>query len=528
MQQHSIKILVALLFLAGLVPAFFKIYNLGLPLQPDREVSVWVVEAKVEFDGRNKPVIVNFDIPDQHEDFVNLDESYISRNYGSRIEKHGKDRRVEWSIRRAHGHQQLYYRIDLGQISADSALIVPKIKKEKAPAIPKLPEYDEPFASAVSDLLTKSRSESADTFTFVSQLLAILNKANSSESVAVIRKGISLGSEAWVEQVIYVLAGARIPARMVRGILLEDGKTNVKLLPWLEIHNGEQWEGFDPLSGNKGYPKNFVRWATGSDPVLIVKGGKNSTLSFSLASHSRSAVAVAHNVADVSSSLLTSWSLFELPINTQNLYRILLTLPIGALVVVLARVFIGMSTLGTFMPILIAIAFRETELVWGVVLFCCVVGLGLTMRFYLETLQLLLIPRLSAVLVLVILSMLFISLASHKLNFNIGFSIALFPIVILTMVIERMSIVWAELGKQEAFKQCAGSLIVAIVSYLIMSNKLIEHLMFTFPELLFIVLALFILAGRYSGYRLTEVIRFSAIAHERAAKKAAPQENQHD
>jgi hypothetical protein len=39
----------------------------------------------------------------------------------------------------------------------------------------------------------------------------------------------------------------------------------------------------------------------------------------------------------------------------------------------------------------------------------------------------------------------------------------------------------------------------------------LEHLVFTFPELLFVVLAFVVLAGRYTGYRLTELQRFKAL-----------------
>ena len=39
--------------------------------------------------------------------------------------------------------------------------------------------------------------------------------------------------------------------------------------------------------------------------------------------------------------------------------------------------------------------------------------------------------------------------------------------------------------------------------------------MFTFPELLLIVLAVTILLGRYTGYRLVELPRFKVLAQER-------------
>jgi hypothetical protein len=40
----------------------------------------------------------------------------------------------------------------------------------------------------------------------------------------------------------------------------------------------------------------------------------------------------------------------------------------------------------------------------------------------------------------------------------------------------------------------------------------LEHLIFTFPEMLLIILAIVVLAGRYTGYRLTELRRFKELS----------------
>ena len=163
------------------------------------------------------------------------------------------------------------------------------------------------------------------------------------------------------------------------------------------------------------------------------------------------------------------------------------------------------------MPILIALAFRETQLLWGVILFSALIALGLAVRFYLEHLQLLLVPRLGAVLIVVVLMMGLVSIVSHHLGIVRGLSVALFPMVIVTMTIERMSIVWDERGAAEALQQALGSLAVAALTYLLMSRAIIDHLFFTFPELLLILLAVTVLLGRYSGYRLLEIRRFQSL-----------------
>ena len=108
--------------------------------------------------------------------------------------------------------------------------------------------------------------------------------------------------------------------------------------------------------------------------------------------------------------------------------------------------------------------------------------------------------------------MLMISLISHRMGMETGLSVALFPMVIIAMTIERMSVVWEERGATDAIRAGLGSLVVAVIAYLAMGMAWLEHLIFTFPELLLVILSLVVLAGRYTGYRLLELRRFKALA----------------
>jgi hypothetical protein len=93
-----------------------------------------------------------------------------------------------------------------------------------------------------------------------------------------------------------------------------------------------------------------------------------------------------------------------------------------------------------------------------------------------------------------------------------GLSMSLFPIVILTMMIERVSITIEESGLRDAMVASAGSLFVAVVSYFVMTNHYVIYWISTFPELLLIVLAACLLLGRYNGYKLMEYYRFRMLA----------------
>jgi len=278
------------------------------------------------------------------------------------------------------------------------------------------------------------------------------------------------------------------------------------------VHDGDQWLYFNPATGESNLPDRFLVWWRGNEPLVNVEGGSNVEVDFAIQENHLDAVAIAETQVSQRGASAVGVSLYSLPIQTQAVYAVLLMIPIGALVMVVMRNIVGVDAFGTFMPVLIALAFRETKLLWGVVLFTTLVALGLSIRFLLDRLRLLLVPRLSAVLIVVVILMMLISLASHRMGMETGLSVALFPMVIIAMTIERMSVVWEERGAIDAMRAGLGSLFVAIAAYIFMGMAWLEHLIFTFPELLLVILALVVLAGRYTGYRLTELRRFKALA----------------
>jgi hypothetical protein len=356
-------------------------------------------------------------------------------------------------------------------------------------------------------IINDVRQESADVFTYTRELLRQLNARRNEPNVALLREAADSPAQ-WTRQVIEILKGVRIPARILWVLPLKEAASDARLLPLLQVHNGESWLAFDPETGEPGVQDHLLPWRVGDDPLYSISGGGRPEVKLSVTRSDRKLIEVARDSAQRLGSVFADFSPLALPVDSQNVYRVLLMVPLGALVVVLMRTFVGISTFGTFMPVLIALAFRETQLLWGIALFTLIVSLGLMLRFYLERLMLLLVPRLTAILIIVVGLMLIISLVTNKLGVERTLSVALFPMVILAMTIERMSITWEENGAREAILHGLGSLLIASLSYLVMNQPDLVHLMFVFPELLLVVLGLSLLMGRYTGYRLSELRRF--------------------
>jgi hypothetical protein len=77
-----------------------------------------------------------------------------------------------------------------------------------------------------------------------------------------------------------------------------------------------------------------------------------------------------------------------------------------------------------------------------------------------------------------------------------------------------MCVLWEEEGPKDVFIQGGGSLFTASLIYILMINKFIGNMAYAFPELLLVVLAIILMIGTYSGYRLSELRRFEPMGRE--------------
>jgi hypothetical protein len=462
----------------------------------------------LRFQAKGGPVKVSLAIPSSTRQFVIMDEQFVSRAYGVNTAEEEDRRQAVWSIRDAQGSQTVYYRV-----------VVLRSLRDPAPAgtkPPPLPPHGFSGASleAAKNLLATVHARSVDLDTFVGQLFERLNNPRPGTNLPLLL-GKNPTSAKKVELAARLLSLAGIPARSVHGLRLTGEQRRAPLLHWIGVFDGKTWRGFDPQSGQPKRPADFLVWWRGASPLVKAEGADRPRVVFSVTHNLEASLSAAVMGFKQARANLLRFSLFSLPVTTQHVYRVLLLLPVGVFILIILRNLVGISTIGTFMPVLIALSFRETRLWGGIVLFCLVVALGLAARLYMERLKLLVVPRLAAVLIVVVFVMAALSVLSHQLGFHAGLSVALFPMVILTMTIERLSIVWEERGPAQALKQAAGSLLAAALAYLVMNINEIGHLVFVFPELILLILAATLILGRYSGFRLLELRRFKVLAAEK-------------
>jgi hypothetical protein len=187
---------------------------------------------------------------------------------------------------------------------------------------------------------------------------------------------------------------------------------------------------------------------------------------------------------------------------------LILVLPIIASIVVVARLVIGVETFGMFGPVIVSLAFITTGLRWGTIIFVAIVGLGVVLRLVLQRLRLQAVARLAILIALVAAVMGGLTLLGATLGVGPLLNISIFPMVIMSNVIENFAASQMEFGTRQAVRMTASTLLLAITCYLVVDRAGLQSLVLTFPEILLATVAFDVLLGKWRGLRLVEYVRF--------------------
>jgi len=495
--------LVAGLMLLGTSQTIQRHIALDIPWMPGETRTIWNIDAKINFDAHNEPVIASLTTPENQAGFTKISQNAASPGYGLSFIDKDETKKAEWTIREASGKQTLYYNIqvleDADNLDAPMTTLPPTFEKE----------YNDADFAAGTAIINEAMKTSADAFSFTREVLKQLNAEVTNQNVTLILSN----AEDKTNVLIALLNEANIATKKIGALVLEDGRRRQHLLPLVEVFQEQQGvitsRLFDANSVSAVNRDNLLLWDQSGTALLELMGGSNSKVSFSMIKQAQPALSALLQKSE--NEHLFNFSIHSLPVEDQSLFKGILMIPLGVLIVVIMRVLVGLKTSGTFMPVLIAMAFIQTSLITGLVGFILLVAIGLFIRSYLSHLNLLLVSRISTVIIMVILLIALFGVLSYKLGLTEGLKITFFPMIILSWTIERMSVLWEEEGAKEVMVQGGGSLLVAVLAYFVMSNEITRHLMFNFIGLQFVVMSFVLLLGSYTGYRLLELRRFKPL-----------------
>lgn len=485
---------ICLLLGAGLIG--YKHYQLELPLLPRSTVNTWIIDVKISLKSK-RPVNAELMVPPPAIASKFESENFISDGFAVAIFVEESYRKIVWSGMPRKSEHVLNYRV---VYRPGSELTYTEEK------LPKLvtPSFNEEEVKALRELQKELRAAKLATTEekalFI--LRALLDRSSDRDS-DLMPPGLH-STFRRIKQAEEVLAHFGIHARRIQGFVLQGTTRDAALKSWLQVYDGEKWRNFSQIALDWKEYNQRIPWRYGYGELLELKGASESDLVITiLPGDEASTIGKLDAIQESIYPMLT-----DVSSELQAVFRLILLIPLGALFIVFLRCVIGLTTFGTFMPVLIALALRETTLVTGIIYFGAILTLGIVVRLILNRMRLLMVPRLSAILTCIIGLIVSVAYCLEIWGEINGSTVALFPIIVLTMTIERMSVILDERGLFEASVQAAWSILAAVLCYLLIFNPTIEYLVLVFPEFLFVVLGLNILLGRYTGYRLFELYRF--------------------
>ncbi len=502
--RFTLSILLFLSILFAGYSIYYKVRYWGFNFVPKQNADVWTVEAHISFEPNGDPIKVSLTTPAKSDEFKILEENIIASGYT--VKKDENTSRLLLTAPKLKKTQDIYYRVMLfDNIDSRGKTKAPK------PNAPKKPIFEEQRMAVSKQIIDMAKKENGDD---VAQIIRFLNKVPL-EPIVQSYLPMQKTPRDMVETISDLLAIKGIPSRMVRGFKLEENKKSLAPDLMIEAYMDNVWKTYNIETGDKGLPENFVVFQRGGDALIDVEGGNNSTIRFSVLKSIASSMSLANKRAKLADN--KSWydySIYNLPLAEQNTLKWLSIFPLAILIIVLMRNVVGLQTMGTFTPMLLAMALVKTGFWSGLLCFALIVGVGLAIRFWLSRLNLLMVPRISSVVIIVIIMMQFLTVIGYQFKYDVALSAVFFPIIIMAWIIERASITWEEDGAVNAGKEIVNSLFVAVITYFIISSEYIRHIMFAFEELNLVILFIVMLLGTYTGYRLLELKRFKPLVKE--------------
>ncbi len=494
----------------------WKVFGYGMPVVAQDPEGLWRIELSITVRGSGGRGSVRAPLPSTMPGQEVYDDRSVSDRLSFSIRPEEEDRIAVWRGQIGDIHDLAYgYRVRLAPskqgLPAEIDTPSPELMRSFGRATRAFPSRSPQIAELLETLALPPEPDVAgrlrSLYAFIAHEIAVLEGGSDDALITLSNRG---GSERGkTALLVSLLRAAGIPARPVLG--LELGAGSPRETVWADAWAGD-WVPLSPTGAFfASRPANLVVLRTGA--LTGVESTGTQALSYrydALREHLRADELATLMVPP--NPIFAAVSLYQLPVPTQSALRTLLLVPLGALVLALFRNVIGFQTYGTFMPVLVAFALRQSKLGMGLAMVAGVIGVGVFGRLVLDRLRLLLVPRLSILLCVVVLGITAFAIVGKDYGNRDFFAGVLFPIVILTMLCERFSIAIAEEGMRNALVRMGYSLLVVAAVYPIMRNARAEHLMFSFPELILVIMGFLVWIGGYTGYRLMDLLRFRSFA----------------
>ncbi|MBI5891970.1 MAG: UUP1 family membrane protein [Nitrosomonadales bacterium] len=497
----------------------YKLYALDYPLAGLIPAPSYKVEVSMQVEGHGEDIDIRTFLPKTDSRQTVDKEQNSSGLFTAELKSVQLNREATWKAENVRGQQGILYAYDVQahhvrfNIPADMtipdsypAALATYLVDERG-----IQKDDPQIVAALRSIVPAEKPTILEAVTRIHRYLQdkLANRNFSGYTDAL--TALKLGEASCNGKSRLFVAFARklnIPARLVGGVIMQQG-TKRTTHQWVEIYISGHWVPFDTINDHFAeIPTNYLTLYYGDQVLFKHTPNVNFQYFFKI---TKQLVPQRDAQAALSQSKLNitnMYSFFERVGISQNLLKILLMLPLGALVTVVFRNVVGLETFGTFLPALIASAARETGLLWGIIGFLAIILVSAIVRRALDWLQLLHSPKMAIMLTTVVIVMMAITVVGVQFGLFELAHMTLFPIAILAITAERVALMEAEQGAMKVVRITLMTLVVIAACYAVMDSLFMQSLILAFPELLLVVIALNLWLGKWIGIRVMEFMRF--------------------
>jgi hypothetical protein len=289
---------------------------------------------------------------------------------------------------------------------------------------------------------------------------------------------------------------------LVTGLELTEN-SEAPLHHWVEVYlNGKSWLAYDPLHGyQKTLPHNFLPFVMDRANLVEINSSNDINVTYTVAQIEKPLAASTNRKPDWHNLFY----LTRLPLEVRNVLSHLLLLPLAVLLTTLFRTLTGVRSYGTFMPALFALALVYAEWQMAAITMGIVLLFGVLGRSALPS-RLSRQPRLTAVLILVILGVsASISLMDY-LHWRHDGRVLLLPVVIMAILVDLFYKALEKEGPLNAVTRLGWTLAQVALCLPVMQFESLGHWLVAHPETHLLTLAITLLITTYRGQKLVSVI----------------------
>lgn len=299
-----------------------------------------------------------------------------------------------------------------------------------------------------------------------------------------------------------------IPARIVEGVRLIENEASQTTF-WVEAYIKRQWLPAHPEQGYwQSLPHHYVAFDKSGRGIVQVTEAEKVTLNIDVQ---------LGDIDDYSSYNNKNWTqifnLTRLSKETVDQLAILMLLPLGALLSVLIKQFIGIQSFGVFTPTMLALAFIYTDASTTlVILLVTIIGAYLGKPAFSAALDK--TPRLSIIFTVVAVMMTIAISVLQYFDMASNGHLVLLPIVILTSTIDRYFTLLEEKSLLIASIRLFWTIAMAFAILIIFSIEYLGVFILQFPEVHLMTVSFILWAQSFSGRQLSAYEQFKYLRED--------------